>query len=222
MALDRRSFTTAAAAITAAVAAGIYFGWERWGPGAATDTDAGSGDAADIDTPGALGDRVLGAAEAPVTVIEYASMTCPHCASFHTGTFAELKAKYIDTGKVRFIFREYPLDDVALFAAMLARCADESRFYPLIEVLFEQQGVWASAQDPVGELFKIARLAGFTEASFNACRDNEDVARGIRASHERASTEFGVRGTPTIFLDGERMSGISIADFDAAIAAAGD
>src|SRR6202008_1998594 len=109
--------------------------------------------------PPALGERALGQAAAPVTIIEYASATCPHCAHFQKDTFPALKRDYIDTGKVRFIFREFPFDDLALAAFMLARCAPEDKYFALIDVLFEQQEKWVK-DNPRDELFKIAQLAG--------------------------------------------------------------
>ena len=115
--------------------------------------------AAELLVPPPLGDRVLGKDDAPVTIIEYASMTCPHCAHFHETTYPELKKRYIDTGKVRFIFREFPLDPLAAGASMLARCADKDKFYPLIETLFQQQTKWA-VEKPIPPLMAIAKQAG--------------------------------------------------------------
>jgi protein-disulfide isomerase len=217
MALDRRTFTSAAAIIAGLGAVGLYLGWQKWVPGSDPAPD-GSVDVEALMAPGSLPDRWVGVDDAPVTIVEYASMTCPHCAAFHGGTYQTLKEKHIDTGAARLIFREFPLDDLALFASMLMRCAPEDKFFDMLDVLFEQQRNWATADDQVGELFKIARLAGFTEDSFNACRENEDIARGIREIQERASTDFGVGGTPTFFVNGRLMTRAGIDDFDAIIA----
>src|ERR1700687_5944958 len=133
---------TGAVIAVAAAAVGYYF-WPR--PAVSAPEPPGGADVpmAELMAPPPLGDESLGSANAPVTIIEYASMTCPHCAHFHETTFPELKKKYIDTGKVRFIFREFPLDSVAATAFMVARCADKDKYFPMIEVLFQQQNTWA-------------------------------------------------------------------------------
>ncbi len=168
--------------------------------------------------PGPLGEMALGDEKAPVTVIEYASATCPHCANFHKGTYKELKKKYIDTGKVRFLFREFPFDNASLAAFMLARCAPKEKYFPIVEILFEQQQKWASqGADVRGELFNIARLAGFTEKSFEECLKNEDVAKGIIAVRD-AGMEIGVASTPSFFVNGVLMKGNNnMAQFEAMI-----
>ncbi len=167
--------------------------------------------------PGPLGDVVLGAEDAPVTIVEYASLTCPHCAAFATQTFPQLKEKYIDRGKVKFIFREMPFDDLALAAAMVARCAPKDKFIPMVEVLFEQQQQWAT-QNAREELFKIARLSGMTQAQFDACLKNEEIAKGIIDASQRATKEFGVNSTPTFFINGKMVKGNqSFAEMEALI-----
>jgi protein-disulfide isomerase len=156
--------------------------------------------------PPPLGDRSLGLPSAKVVMVEYASSTCPHCAKFHTEVFPILKKDYIDTGKVRFIFREFPLNDVDLAAVMLARCAPEDKYFAMIEVYFEQQGTWTKG-NPRDELFKIAQLAGFTKDTFEACLKNEAIAKGLVESRTRASTEFDVDSTPTFFINGVSLRG---------------
>jgi protein-disulfide isomerase len=163
-------------------------------------------DPAKLLTAPPLGDRVLGNAEAPVTIVEFASATCPHCANFHNDTFPALKEEFIDTGKIRFIFREFPFDDLALAAFMLARCAPEDKYYPMLDVLFEQQQNW-TRNNPRDELFKIAKLAGFTEDSFNGCLKNTDVAKGIIDGRTQAEKDFGVNSTPTFYINGKLLSG---------------
>lgn len=156
---------------------------------------------------GPLGEMALGEDNAPVTIIEYASATCPHCANFHKGTFKELEEKYIKTGKVRFLFREFPFDNPSLAAFMMARCAPKEKFFPMIDVLFQQQRKWASqGADVRGELFNIARLAGFTQKSFDECLKNEEVAKGVIAVRD-LGTELGVSSTPTFFVNGVMMRG---------------
>jgi len=167
---------------------------------------------AELLIPPALGDRSLGKDDAPVTIVEYASMTCPHCAHFHEATYPELKKRYIDTGKVRFIFREFPLDSLAAGAAMLARCADKSKFFPLIETLFQQQRTWA-VEKPIPPLLAIAKQAGFSEKSFDACLSDQKMLESIQAEQKRAADKFGVNSTPTLFVNGKiQKGGTSIED----------
>ncbi len=157
--------------------------------------------------PGPLGEMSLGPDDAKVTIIEYASATCPHCARFHEGTFKELKEKFIDTGKIRFIFRELPFDDLALAAFMLARCAPKDKYFPMLDILFQQQAKWTARDaNPRDELFRIAQLAAFTKDSFEACLKNEDVAKGIIATRE-AGKALGVNSTPSFFINGEKLTG---------------
>ena len=166
---------------------------------------------------GPLPDIVLGKADAPVTIIEYASMTCPHCAHFHETTYPELKKRYIDTGKVRFIFREFPLDPLAAGASMLARCADKEKFYPLIETLFQQQTKWA-VEKPIPQLMAIAKQAGMSEQTFNACLSDQKMLDAMQAEQKRATEKFGVNSTPTLFVNGKKhVGGVSIEDMAKAI-----
>ena len=154
---------------------------------------------------GPLGEMALGDEKAPVTIVEYASATCPHCANFHKGTFKELDEKYIKTGKVRFVFREFPFDNPSLAAFMVARCAPKDKYFPMIDVLFQQQRKWAvQGADVRGELFNIARLAGFTQKTFDECLKNEEVAKGVIAVRD-LGTELGVTSTPSFFINGVVM-----------------
>jgi protein-disulfide isomerase len=164
--------------------------------------------------PGPLGDHVLGSASAPVTIIEYASMTCPHCAHFHETTYPELKRKYIDTGKVRYIFREFPLDPLAAAGSMLARCAGKDKYYPLIETLFSQQKDWV-VQKPLEPMLGIAKQAGFTQQSFDECLANQEMLTGIEETRTRANTKLGVTSTPTFFINGKIFRGaLSVEELD--------
>jgi protein-disulfide isomerase len=163
---------------------------------------------------GALDDIAMGPENAPVTIIEYASMTCPHCAAFENTVFPELKKKYIDTGKVRFILREFPLDGLAAAAFMLARCAGPDKYYPMVETLFAQQAKWA-VRNPIEPLMAIAKQAGFTQQSFEACINNKDALTKIQQVRDRASDKFKVKATPTFFINGERHEGgLSIEELD--------
>jgi protein-disulfide isomerase len=160
---------------------------------------------AELMAPGPLGEMSLGDDKAPVTIIEYASMTCPHCAHFHETTYQELKTKYIDTGKVRFIFREFPLDQLAAAGFMLARCGGKERFFPMIEILFHQQKDWV-IQRPLQPLMAIAKQAGLSEQAFNECLKNQQVLDGIEEVRQRA-VKFGVQSTPTFFINGKLFRG---------------
>src|SRR5262245_33713461 len=169
---------------------------------------------AELMQPGPLGEMSLGDEKAPVTIIEYASMTCPHCANFHETTYLELKKKYIDTGKVRFIFREFPLDQLAAAAFMLARCGGKDRYFPMIETLFQQQRTWA-VQRPLAPLLAISKQAGFTEASFNECLKNQQILDGIEEVRQRGATKFNVQSTPTFFVNGKLLRGsATLAEFE--------
>ncbi len=159
-------------------------------------------DVAKLNEPSAIGEMVIGADTAKVTVIEYASATCPHCRDFYTKIFVNLKKDYIDSGKVKFIFREFPHNDPALAAFMVARCAPKEKFFPLVDVFFETQDKWT--QNPLEGLKNIAQQAGMTEAQFNDCLKNEKVAKDILAVREKAEASFGVKGIPTIFINGVR------------------
>jgi protein-disulfide isomerase len=179
---------------------------------------------AELADPGPLGDMVMGAENAPVTIIEYASMTCPHCAHFTIETFPKLKERYIDTGKVRYIFREFPLDALAAGASLLARCADKDKYFSLIDLLFHTQDQWA-VQNPLDPLFNVVKQAGFSREAFNSCLDtrNNEASRkilsGIEATRTRASDKFKVASTPTFFINGKRIAGaISIDELEKEIA----
>jgi protein-disulfide isomerase len=169
-------------------------------------------DIAALHAPPAEGEMAMGPETAKVVVVEYASASCPHCADFYKETFPALKKDYIDTGKIRFIFREFPHNDVAVAAFMLARCAPKEKYFPMIDMFFEQQDAWLQA--PLEGLQKIAQLAGMTKESFDACLKNQEVAKGILAVRDKASNEFGVTGVPTFFINGEIMKGeLSIEEF---------
>lgn len=179
---------------------------------AAVDKDA-------LMEPGPLGDIGLGDPDAPNVIIEYASMTCSHCAAFHEETYPALKEKYIDTGKAYFILREYPLDALATAAFMLARCGPKERYYPLIDLMFDRQGEWAFTDNPKQALLTFVRQAGFSEESFNACLTNKEIQDGVLAVKNRASNEFGVSSTPTFFINGELHRGeLSIDEIDEILA----
>jgi len=165
--------------------------------------------------PGDLADIAIGNKDAKVTIVEYSSLTCSHCATFQTRVFPGLKAKYIDTGKVRFITREFPLDNLAAAGAMLARCLDPAKSFDFIETMFSTQSVWAAGQSPKAKLFEIAKQAGFTEDSFEKCLTDQPLLDKITALRTRASEKFQINSTPTFFINGRRLAGNSrLEDFD--------
>ncbi|NOT70678.1 MAG: DsbA family protein [Hyphomicrobium sp.] len=154
-----------------------------------------------------LADVAIGPADAKVTVVEYASMTCGHCQKFATSVLPELKKKYVETGKVRFVMREFPLDNLAAAASMLARCAGGDKVIPMVETLYEKQADWAFTQgNPVPKLFDIAKQAGFTQESFDKCLTDQKLLDQITAGRTRASDTFGVSATPTFFINGKRLT----------------
>jgi protein-disulfide isomerase len=158
--------------------------------------------------PVGLPDLALGPADAKVTIVEYASMTCGHCAHFTTDVWPKLKEKYVTSNKVRYVFREFPLDNLAAAASMLARCTGNDKAFPLIEVLFEKQKDWAFGEgNPVPRLFEIAKQAGFTQESFDKCLTDQKLLDEITAGRTRASDVFGVAATPTFYINGKKLDG---------------
>ncbi|BDA83117.1 hypothetical protein Sa4125_06590 [Aureimonas sp. SA4125] len=181
----------------------------------------GSVDVADLMEPGPLPDVVIGDVNAPVTIVEYASMTCSHCADFHATTLPLLKKDYIDTGKAKLILREFPFDPRAVAAFMLARCAPDDKRSAMVDVLFSQQDQWARAENASQALLGIAKLAGFTQESFTACLSDKALQQKVIDTQQRGEKEFGVVATPTFFVNGQKYSGaMSPAEFGAVIDAA--
>ncbi|EFO34429.1 dsba oxidoreductase [Roseibium sp. TrichSKD4] len=197
MTVSRRTFLKTSAAMTAA--AGLV--------GAPALAFAESVDIDELLTPGPLGDKVLGSEDAPVTIVEYASMTCGHCANFHKRTYPELKKQYIETGKVKFIFREFPLDPVAAAAFMLARSAPADKYFDIIDTMFENQSTWAFSDNPYSSLLNFSKQIGFTQESFEEALKNQKLLDAINAVRERGSNEFKVGSTPTFFVNGEKHAG---------------
>jgi protein-disulfide isomerase len=163
-------------------------------------------DVAELMEPSALGDIAIGADNAPVTIVEYASMTCSHCAEFAVKIFPQLKERYIDTGKARYILREFPLDPLAAGAFMLARCAGKDKYYSLVDTLFEQSSKWV-VPNPLPPLFAIAKQAGFTQESFDQCLSNQTLLDGLEEVRKRGADKFKIQSTPTFFINGERLVG---------------
>jgi protein-disulfide isomerase len=161
-----------------------------------------------------LPDNVMGKADAPYTIVEYSSMTCPHCAAFHKEVLPKIKAKYIDTGKAKYIIREFPLDSVAAAAFMLARCVDPSKYFEFVDLLYSNQEEWAFKDNPIPGLQKFAKQVGFTEEKFNECLKDAKLLKHVEWVRDRGSKLFGVKATPTFFINGVRLKGVDADAFD--------
>jgi protein-disulfide isomerase len=170
---------------------------------------------------GDLPEISIGPADAKITIVEFASLSCSHCRDFHKNVLPQVKAKYVDTGKVRLIMRDHPGNERAIAGAMLARCAGDKAPL-LIDALFKTQEQWAfQKESPLPKLLEIAKQAGFTEDSFKKCLSDDKLLKTINANFENALTNFGVRATPTFFINGRRLVGLpNIESFDQAIAEA--
>lgn len=207
--LDRRMLL-ATSISAAAVAASLPVLAQRAAPPAQVSVD----ELMKVELP----DIVTGKADAPVTIVEYASMTCGHCAAFHIQVLPKLKEKYIDTGKARLVFREFPLDNIAAAVSMLARCVGGDGTAAFVSEMFKRQQEWAfQPGNPVPRLFEMSRQAGFTQASFDKCLTDDKLLQQIEAGRKRATEKFGVNATPTFFVNGKRLPGVTMADFEKAI-----
>ena len=163
--------------------------------------------AAIADNEDAMKEMVLGNKDARVTVIEYASLGCPHCANFHSGTFVDVKRDYIDTGKIKFIYRDFPLGRPALAAAMIARCAGSAKYFGMVDIFFRSQQQWGRAENPLEALTKIARFGGMSEDDVSACLQNQELLEHIQTQAQKGSEEHKVNATPSFVIDGETISG---------------
>ena len=157
-------------------------------------------------------DMIIGNKDAKVTLMEYASFTCPHCAQFHKDVFKPLKADYIDTGKIKFVYREVYFDRYGLWAAMVARCGGEMRYFGISDILLSTQSEWAATDDPavvVENLKKIGRTAGMDDAAIGACLENTDMAQAMVTAYQANSAADQVEGTPTLIINGVKHSNMS-------------
>ncbi|NIZ01825.1 DsbA family protein [Thalassospira lucentensis] len=158
-------------------------------------------------------EHVMGDADAPVTIIEYASLTCPHCAAFHNEVLPELKEKLVDTGKAKIIFRDYPLDGIALRAAAVAQCAGDDRYFGVLGMLFKSQMTWARAKDPIEGIKQVVRFAGINGDAVDACINDEAMIDAIVGSRMKGEQEHNVSSTPSFIIDGETIAGARDAEF---------
>ena len=168
--------------------------------------------AADLATPGPLGDVWQGPESAKVTIIEYASLTCSHCAHFHQTAYPELKKRYLDSGQVRFTLREFPLDPLATAGFMLARADNSARYYPITDLLFETQQSWAFVPKPLDALSQSMRQAGFSQEKFEATLRDQKLYDAVNAVKNRAAEKLKVESTPTFFVNGQRIKGAASID----------
>lgn len=209
------------AVIAVALAAAAAIGYQQWRGqqgGEMVETAAAPAAApAPVDTVAAApaadqpeirpDDRILGNADAPVTIIEYASLTCPHCAAFATQTLPQVKTTYIDQGLARLVFRDFPLDRVALKASLLARCVPDDRYFAMLDVLFRSQNDWAGSTDPLTALAQIGRTAGLDQAKVDACLNDQAETDKIVAGIQAAQDEFKISSTPTLIINGVTHAG---------------
>ncbi len=204
------------AVAVAAIVAGVYFGTRAPAPGPAPVAVAATADKAAL--MGVLPtDHVLGDPKAPVTIIEYASLTCSHCAHFHTQILPDLKKKWIDTGKVKLVYRDYPLDQIAVKAAQIAECVGNDKYFGVLDIIFRGQPQWATGADPIAELAKPLRIAGLGEAEIKSCLANDAMLNAVLNDYRSGET-LGVNATPTLFIGGQLYRGSrSVEDIDAAL-----
>lgn len=178
---------------------------------------AGAATSEELLKPGALPEKSFGSAEAPVTVIEYASLTCPHCRNFHINTWPAIKEKYVDTGKVRFIMREFPFDPRSSGGFMLARCAGEDKWYPVVDLLYRSQESWARVPDGVAALKSLMGMTGMSGEQVEACLGDQAMLEKVTTVMQ-TGVSYGVDSTPTFFINGEKTTGaLTIEQFSAIV-----
>lgn len=223
--MNRRSLLLSGGA--AVVAAGAYAGYNAMTGGdasvigqtliqpAAAQTQPA--DAPPVDTSRVL-EMEMGNPDAAVTIIEFASFTCPHCAHFHASVWPTLKAEYIDTGKVRFVYREVYFDAYGLWAGLVARCGGEMRYFGIVDILYDEQQQWARGDDAnavADNLRRIGRRAGMTDDQLNACMTDRDLATAMMQVYQDGMREYGIQGTPSFVINGTTHSNMSMDEFRA-------
>jgi protein-disulfide isomerase len=195
----------------------VFVYWQATKAGSSGTGEKTDPGLAELMAPGPLPDMVLGKPDAPNVIVEYASMTCPHCARFEQTTLPDLKTKYIDTGKARLIFREFPFDPRAEAGFMLARCSND-KYFAMVDVLFTQQANWVAVDNVKDALLLLSKLAGFTQESFDKCLTDQKLLDQVRAVQKRGADEFKVDSTPTFFINGKTYKGaLSIDEISAVI-----
>lgn len=173
-------------------------------------------DQAELLKPGPLPEQIFGDANAPITVVEYASLTCHHCENFHKTVWPDLKKKYVDTGKVRFIIREFPLDPLAMGGFMLARCS--TNWYAVVDLLYQTADSWAHSKTPVEVLAQTMRQTGMNRDAFESCLRNQKLMDNLEQVRQRGAQAFNITSTPTFFINGRRQAGaFTLAEFDSIV-----
>jgi protein-disulfide isomerase len=161
--------------------------------------------AAELMAPGPLPDKFLGKADAPITIVEYASMTCPHCMHWFETVLPHIKTNYIDTGKARLIFREFPLDQLAAAVSMLARCAPEDKYFDVVDLYYSKFETWVRSDKPLDAIRNLAKQGGgFTEESFKTCLTDQGLLDKVMGMRTRAADKLKVDATPTFFVNGKK------------------
>ena len=168
--------------------------------------DFSSDISSDLLLTGTLEDKFIGNESAPIIIIEYASMTCSYCADFHNSVLQELKEKYIDTGIVKFIFREYPIDSLAMAVSMLGRCVEDDKYFPFINILFQQRNQWIT-ENPIEPLKNLSMQAGLSNKLFDQCLNDQELLDALQATKNYASEKLGVTSTPTFFINNKMITG---------------
>lgn len=193
--------------VLVAVGAGgwFYMSGKDVGAGSASNA-AGASTKAEAVPEVAADDKVLGNADAPVTIVEYFSLGCPHCKHFHEDILPKLKADYIDTGKARLVYRDFPLDNVSYAAALLTRCVNDLAYFPMVDTLFQQQETW-HVEGGVEQVKSIAKTAGIDDAAFDACLNDQAKKDKINAIQKEAVDKLKVNSTPTFFINDQVMAG---------------
>ena len=163
-----------------------------------------------VDVRSAMADRVLGNMDAPVTIIEYASMTCPHCANFHNTMMSEVKRELLATGKARLIFRDYPLDKFALYAAMMARCAPEDKYFDLVEVIFRNQERWTKSENTLKSLAQLGNLAGMDDEFIAACMQNAELESAVLAGLREGQSLYRIKSTPSFVFNTQKNENVKM------------
>lgn len=212
----KRFLPLIAAAVIGVAGAGYYMSQNGATTPAVSTTDTTNVDvSAGGDAVTALADRVMGDANAPVTLIEYASYTCPHCANWHEDVFKKLKANYIDTGKVKFVHREVYFDRFGLWAGMIANCSGDMRYFGMVDMIYSGQKEWIGGGDPamiLDSLRKLGRTAGMSDAEMETCLNDEEMAQELVATYQKNAGEDEINATPSFVINGSKYSNMSYAE----------
>ena len=204
---------TAAAALVAAVALlGASCGGDSGGsspssPSTSVPSGTLSGSTQVPPLADMLAEKRLGSADAPNLVIQYSSLGCSHCADFHTQTLSALKSQYVDKGSATFVYRDFPLDSTSLKGAMAARCAGDSRYFAVIDAIYQTQSTWARASDPWSAMQKVLRDAGLAQSLIDACVATAGLEAGVTAIRQQGVDAYGITGTPTFIVNGNKVVG---------------